>query len=71
MLLATRDALVCSGVLAPRDAGTVGGGGVVQLAPTTWELWGRRLPTLDCQCLSFLFLFVFARELGRLQKIVG
>ena len=33
MLLATRDALVCSGVLAPRDAGTVGGGEWCNLPP--------------------------------------
>ena len=28
-------------------------------------------PTFDCQCRSFLFLFVFARELGALQKMMG
>ena len=27
--------------------------------------------TFDCQCRSFLFLFVFARELGALKKIEG
>ena len=44
------------------------GGQWGQLAPTTWELWGRRPPPFDCQCRSFLFLFVFARLS---QKIVG
>ena len=53
-----------------RDAGT-GGGQWGQLAPTTLKLWGRRPPTLDCESRSFLFLFVFARELGSLLKIVG
>ena len=56
-----------------QERGSRGGGGTVgQLAPTTWKLWESRPPTLDCQCRSFLFLFVFARELGSLPpKIVG
>ena len=42
--------------------GNRGGGAAGALAP----------PTLDCRCRSFLFLFVFARELRPLpQKIVG
>ena len=51
-------------VLWAKDAGAGGGGGQWrQLAPTTLKLCWRRPPTLDCQCCSFLFLFVFAREL--------
>ena len=48
-----------------------GGGKWGQLAPTTWKLWGAAPPpppTLVCQCSSFLFLFVFARELRSLPK---
>ena len=41
-----------------------------QLAFTTWKLWGRP-PTFDCQCGSFLFLLVSARELGALPKMMG
>ena len=36
--------------------------------PHNLEAVGRRPPTLDCKCCSFLFLFVFARELGSLSK---
>ena len=52
-----------------RDAGTGGQWG--KLAPRTLKLWGRRPPTLDCESRSFLFLFVFARELGSLPKNSG
>ena len=55
-----------------RDAGTGGGGRAVEATcPTTLKLWGRRPPTLDCESHSFLFLFVFARELGSLPKNSG
>ena len=30
---------------------------------------GAAPPALDCRCRSFLFLFVFARELGPFQKL--
>ena len=49
-----------------RDAGAGGQWG--QLVPTTWKLWGLRPPTLNCQCFSFLFLFVFASKLWSLPK---
>ena len=52
-----------------------GGGQWGQLVPTTLKLWGRRRspppPTLDCECHSFIFLLVFARELGSLLKNSG
>ena len=51
--------------------GNRGGGQWGQLAPTTLKLWGRRPPTLDCESRSFLFLFVFARELWSLPKNSG
>ena len=47
-----------------RDAGAGGQWG--HIAPTTWKLWGRHLPTLDCQRRSSLFFICFARELGSL-----
>ena len=49
----------------------LGGGGLGELAPTTWKLWGHRPLTLDWQCFSFVFVLVFARELGSLQKNTG
>ena len=40
--------------------------------PPTWKLWERRPPpTLNCRCRSFIFLLVFARELGSLPKNSG
>ena len=56
--------LISSGT---REPGGGGSGGI-----PTCKLWERRpLPTLGCRYRSFLFLFVFARELGSLPKIVG
>ena len=56
-----------------RDAGTGGGGGGSggNLPPQLGSCGGADPSTLVCQCSSFLFLFVFARELGSLPKIVG
>ena len=55
-----------------RDTGAGGGGGAVgATCPHNLEAVGRRPPTLDCQSHSFLFLFVFARELGSLPKNSG
>ena len=47
-----------------RDAGA--GGSVGNLPSQLGRCGGA--PTFDCQCRSFLFLFVFARELGALKK---
>ena len=33
-----------------------------------WKLWGAAHPTLDYECHSFLYLFVFALELRFLVK---
>ena len=55
-----------------RDAGAGGGEGAVgATCPPTCKLWELRSPTLDCRCRSFIFLFVFARELGSLPKNSG
>ena len=51
-----------------RDA--VAGGSVGNL-PSQLGSCGVAPPTFDCQCRSFLFLFVFAHELGALQKMMG
>ena len=49
--------------------GTGGGGGAAgRLALQLWDRRGAAPPTFDCRCRSFLFLFVFARELGSLPK---
>ena len=55
------------------DAGT-GGGAVGATFPHNFKAVGApgAAPlTLDCHCCSFLFLFVFARELGSLPKNSG
>ena len=39
-----------------------------ETCPRNLEAVGAPPPTSDCQCRSFLFLFVFARELGSLPK---
>ena len=51
--------------------GNRGGGGRGRLSLQLLDRRGAAPPTLDCRCRSFLFLFVFARELGSLQRIVG
>ena len=61
-------ALAPSAVLA-RDVGA--GGSVGNLPSQLGSCGGRRPPTFDYQCRSFLFLFVLAREVGLSQKIVG
>ena len=48
-----------------------GGGQWGQLAPTTWKLWGHRPLNFGLLMSLFLFLFVFARELGALPKNSG
>ena len=59
-----------SSISRARDAGT-GGGAVGATCPHNFEAVGAPPPTLDCESRSFLFLFVFARELRSLPKIVG
>ena len=49
-------------LIGTREPGEVGGGGAVGATCP---------PTLDCRCRSFLFLVVFARELGSLPKNSG
>ena len=51
-------------------AGTGGGGAVRATCPHNLEAVGALPPTLDCQCRSFLFLFVHV-NFGLSQKIVG
>ena len=48
--------------------GNRGGGVVGATCPTTLKLWGRCPPTLDSESRLFLFLLVFARELGSIPK---
>ena len=51
--------------------GSRGGGGQAScpdLPPQLGSCGDTAPSTLDCQCRSFLFLFVFARELGSLPK---
>ena len=46
--------------------GTVGA-----TCPITLKLWGRRPPNFGDKKVIILVLFVFARKLGPLPKIVG
>ena len=42
------------------------------MPPPTWKLWELRPPpTLDCRCRSFIFVFVFACEVGSLPRNNG
>ena len=55
-----------------REPGGGGGGGAVgATCPHNLEVVGRCPPTLDRESCSFLFLFVFAREIGSLTKSSG
>ena len=60
---------------ATRHAATGGGGAVGETCPHNFEAVRAPPPkkkkTLDCDGRSFLFLFVFARELGSLPKNGG
>ena len=61
-------------MIADRPPGTrePGAGAVGATCPHNFEAVGALPPpTLDCQRRSFLFLFVFAHELGSLPKNSG
>ena len=55
-------------VPSKQERGSQGAGGNL---PHNLEALGAPPPTLECQCRSFVFLFVFAREPGSLLKNSG
>ena len=61
----------CHAWKGPSETREPGGGGSGGNLPPQLGSCGGSPPTLDCQCRSFIFLFVFARELGPLPKNSG